>query len=64
MQVNGERREVASSLSISELLEQLGVKTSGLVVELNGEVVHRSDYGARQLKDRDMLEILQMVGGG
>ena len=35
-----------------------------IAVELNGEIVPRSAYAARGIKDGDSVEIVQAVGGG
>ena len=53
-----------SNLSVSELLEELGIRPGRVVVELNAEVVSRDVYGATQLQRGDEVEIVQFVGGG
>ena len=55
---------MASNLSISELLEELGIRPGRVVVELNAEVVSRDVYDATQLQKGDEVEIVQFVGGG
>ncbi len=64
LQVNGKARECSASITLAGLLEALGLKASGLVVELNGQVVPRPEYTGRVLQEQDRLEILQLVGGG
>lgn len=64
LRVNGTCGEYTASMTLAELLEILQLKPAGLVVELNGQVVARSDYPARVLNEQDRLEILQLVGGG
>jgi len=61
--VNGEPREVSES-SLAELIEQLDLPAARIAVELNREVVRRSDWGSTMLKDDDRIEIVHFVGGG
>jgi len=62
--INGKESRVESNLSVSELLEELGIRPGRVVVELNAEVVSRDVYGATQLQKGDEVEIVQFVGGG
>ncbi len=64
LQINGEERELADNLTITTLLEQIGMKTDRVAVELNREIVPRDRWNATELKDEDRLEIVQFVGGG
>jgi thiamine biosynthesis protein ThiS len=62
--VNGESREVAGTPSLAELIKQLDLPAARIAVELNREVVRRSDWGSTMLRDEDRVEIVHFVGGG
>ena len=62
--VNGEARELSSTLSIAELITQLDLPAPRIAIELNREVVRRNDWGGTMLKDGDRIEIVHFVGGG
>jgi sulfur carrier protein len=64
--VNGERRELAGTETVAELVAGLGRDGSGrgLAVAVNGEVVTRAEWSTRVLEDGDRVEILRAVGGG
>jgi thiamine biosynthesis protein ThiS len=62
--INGEDREFDSPLTISSLLESLGMKPDRVAVELNRELIPRERWNATQLTDNDKLEIVHFVGGG
>ncbi len=62
--LNGERREIAETLTCQHLLEQLALAGKRLAVERNGEIVPRSRLSAERLADGDRLEIVVAVGGG
>lgn len=64
IQVNGEPMELGSTCSLQELIEQLRLGGRRLAVEINGEIVPRSQYPARVLAEGDRLEIVHAIGGG
>jgi len=61
--VNGELREVEIS-TLAELITELDLPVARIAIELNREVVRRSDWGGTMLKDEDRIEIVHFVGGG
>jgi thiamine biosynthesis protein ThiS len=61
--VNGELREVEIS-TLAELITELDLPVARIAIELNREVVRRSDWGSTMLKDEDRIEIVHFVGGG
>jgi len=61
--INGESR-VVSVETLSVLVEQLGMKSDRVAVEVNREIVPRDRWSQTQLKDGDRLEIVHFVGGG
>ncbi|MCC7410787.1 MAG: sulfur carrier protein ThiS [Gammaproteobacteria bacterium] len=61
--VNGEPREAAAGCTIAQLLDALGV-AGRIAVEVNDEVVPRSERAARHLRDGDRIEIVRAIGGG
>ena len=62
--VNGEMKEVKEGLLVTDLLEAIGMPALGIAVELNREIVPKSQHGSTVLKEDDNLEIVKMVGGG
>jgi sulfur carrier protein len=62
--VNGEDRELPEGITLAELLAQLGVNRSTVVVERNGRVVGRGEHDAVCLAPCDRLEIVRFVAGG
>jgi thiamine biosynthesis protein ThiS len=62
--INGEDRQFDSTLTISALLERLGMKPDRVAIELNRELISRDRWPATQLADDDKLEIVHFVGGG
>ncbi len=61
--INGEDRNFAAA-TLEALVEELGMKSDRVAVELNREIVPRESWGATALKEGDRLEIVHFVGGG
>jgi thiamine biosynthesis protein ThiS len=64
LHINGDPRDFPDGLTVAALVEQLGMKADRVAVELNLEIVPRTNWQATRLKDGDKLEIVHFVGGG
>lgn len=63
--VNGKQTEISKALTVNELLAQENVKMPQMVsVEVNGQILRRSEYDQTLLKDDDKVEFLYFMGGG
>lgn len=64
IQLNGHDREFAGPLSLSKLVEQLGMKEDRVAVELNRNIVPRGMWPQTAISEGDRLEVVHFVGGG
>jgi sulfur carrier protein len=62
--LNGAEREFEAPLSVLELLRRTGHAERRVAVEVNREIVPRSEHGARALAPGDRVEIVHALGGG
>lgn len=62
--INGESQQFETALSVADLLQRLDMAERRVAIELNGEILPRSQHGSRQLSDGDQLEIVHAIGGG
>jgi thiamine biosynthesis protein ThiS len=62
--VNGEEKMCPESSTMAQFIEQMGMKGDRVAVELNREIVPRSQWAETQLREGDRLEIVHFVGGG
>jgi sulfur carrier protein len=62
--LNGDPYRIDGDPRLSALIENLKMKPARIAVELNREVVPRARYGEIILKEGDVLEIINFVGGG
>ena len=63
--VNGEQIDCGDGLTVSKLLIEQKVKMPDMVsVELNGQIVRRTEFEQTVLKNDDKVEFLYFMGGG
>ena len=62
--INGESKEISGTPSLAELINQLDLPVTRIAIELNREVVRRSEWNSTMLQDGDRIEIVHFVGGG
>ena len=64
VEINGQNRDVPERLHLAGLLEHLALPARRVAVELNREVIRRSDWTNRTVREGDKIEIVHFVGGG
>lgn len=64
VQVNGEVQTIHDGATLGELLEQLSLTGGRIAVEINRDIIPRSEHGQHRLNDGDRIEVVQAIGGG
>jgi thiamine biosynthesis protein ThiS len=64
VEVNGKDREVSDGRTVAGLLEDLELDGRLVVVELNRQIIRRTEIADVELRDGDRIEIVHFVGGG
>lgn len=64
IQVNGESHGIGDGQTVATLLRELDIRADRVAVELNLEIVDRSDFETHGLREGDRVEILSFIGGG
>ncbi len=62
--INGDAQDFFGELTLTALVEQLGMKPERVAIELNRDIVPRSQWPTTALHNGDRLEIVHFVGGG
>ena len=62
--LNGESKQIDDSSTVEALLKTLNLEEIRLAVEINLEIIPRSNYGNHRLNDLDKVEIVRAIGGG
>ncbi|QJQ95478.1 MULTISPECIES: sulfur carrier protein ThiS [Halomonadaceae] len=64
IQLNGEVRELDGEVTLLELIESLDLAGRRIAVEVNEEIVPRSQHVSQRLAEGDRVEIVHAIGGG
>jgi sulfur carrier protein len=62
--LNGEAREIRGVPTVAGLIDDISLVGRRIAVEVNEEIVPRSQYPGFQLRDGDRVEIVHAIGGG
>jgi sulfur carrier protein len=63
--INGEDKVLEQAeMSVGKLVEELGLGTVRVAVELNRAIVRRAQWEETPVTEGDVVEIVQFVGGG
>lgn len=63
LQINGEQT-TTGAVTIEELVRELQLESSSLVIEHNRQIIRQEQWPAALLNEGDVLELLNFVGGG
>jgi len=65
IEINGEQVEIPSqNKTMTDLLVHFGLETKILIVELNKQILEKSNHDKTCISDGDRIEIVHFVGGG
>lgn len=63
VKINGQPSE-AEGKTVAQIVTEQGLNVQRVAVELNGNIVKRSDFDKVVVKEDDSMEIVNFVGGG
>jgi len=64
IQVNGELVEFADEATLMDLITKLALEGKRYAIEVNEEIVARSEHAEYSLSAGDQIEVVQAIGGG
>lgn len=62
--INGISKKIEFGTTISDLIKKLNITNKKIALEVNEEIIPRSQFDTRMLEDGDQIEIVTAVGGG
>jgi sulfur carrier protein len=62
--INGELKEHIRATTVQELLNELGIPSGRVAVEVNLSIISKKDFHSFRIHDGDEIEIVNFVGGG
>lgn len=64
VKVNGEMREIADETTLYTLISVLGLEERVMAAAVNMQIVKQNAWDEAILKEGDVIELLDFVGGG
>lgn len=64
IRLNGEDFEIQQAATLTQLIEMMTLQSSRYAIEVNNDIVPRSEHGSYSLKQGDHVEVVQAIGGG
>ncbi|MBO6851581.1 MAG: sulfur carrier protein ThiS [Marinobacter sp.] len=64
VQVNGDGVELPAQATVADLIEHMALTGKRLAVEVNEDIVPRSQHPDFRLNDGDRVEVVHAIGGG
>lgn len=62
--VNGEISRIDEPITLHGLIHRLELEGKRLAIEVNEEIIPRSQHARYRLREGDRVEIVQAIGGG
>ncbi len=62
--INGKKKNINTNCNLINILEEYSLKNRLVAVEINQEVIPKSNYKNRKINKNDRIEILELIGGG
>lgn len=62
--VNGDAMELPTGATIATLIENMSLEGKRLAVEVNEDIVPRSQHAEFTLSEGDRVEVVHAIGGG
>ena len=63
VKLNGKEENIAV-MNLAECIAEYGFNSKRIVVEINGDIVPKTDYEKVTISDNDVIEVVSFVGGG
>tara|TARA_B100001057_G_C22144694_1_gene679623 strand:- start:260 stop:463 length:204 start_codon:yes stop_codon:yes gene_type:complete len=64
IQLNGRKIAVKQNSSIKDILKKYKLNGKKVAIELNGKILPQNKHNTSKLKNNDIIEIVQFIGGG
>ncbi len=64
IELNGHETVLDGPITVARLLERCSLHPQRVAVEINEELVRRTEFAERLVEDGDRVEVVTLVGGG
>ena len=64
IKLNGKEKNLTESLSLGNLIDELDLRNTPVVAEINGKIIKPENYSSTIINENDVVELIRFVGGG
>lgn len=64
MIVNGKKMNFQAGITVYDLLNEMKIESSHVVVEVDMDIIDKNEYKNKKLSSSSKVEIIRFVGGG
>lgn len=64
IKINGKKQKVKKTHTLENFIKSKNLKCSHIVIEYNGKIAGRKNWGKIKFNEGDKVEIISFVGGG
>ena len=64
IKLNGKNKSIDNGISLNVLINNLKIPINKVAIELNKEIIDKKKIKKLKLKNNDIIEIVQFIGGG
>ncbi len=64
IQINGKKVAIKQNFTAQDMLKKYKLNRKKVAIELNGKILPQNEYKKKCLKNNDIIEIVQFIGGG
>jgi thiamine biosynthesis protein ThiS len=62
--INGDKRQVSEGYTAADLVGDMQLAGKRIAMEVNREILPRSEYETYAFRDGDQVEVVHAIGGG
>ena len=62
--INGKKKNINIRYNLIDILEDYSLKNKLVAIEVNQEIIPKSNYKTKKINQNDRIEILELIGGG
>jgi len=64
IKLNGKKTIVDDQISLNKILKNLNIPIKKVAIELNKEIVNKKKLSSIKIRNNDIIEIVNFIGGG
>lgn len=62
--INGKKKAIAEVKTVAQFVSSVFANSPDIIIELNKKIIKKKDWEGQSIKENDVIEVIQIVGGG